>query len=105
MTAESHQQPPISLFLKVWLLLFVLSFFSYLVDYYQVEGVLRWALVLTFMVLKALAIIAVFMHVKWERLSLQLFLGLPIVTILILVAIMAIEGNYIHFTRLEFFSS
>lgn len=103
MSAETHQ-PPISLFLKVWGLLFVLSFFSYLVEYYGMEGFWRWTLVLIFMVLKAAVILAVFMHVKWERLSLQLLLGLPTIMILLLVAIMAIEGGYIHGLRIDFFS-
>lgn len=103
MTAETHQ-PPISLFLQVWGMLFVLSFCSYLVEYVGLEGFWRWSLVLAFMVLKAALILAVFMHVKWERLSLQLLLGLPTLAILLLVAIMAIEGGYIHGLRLDFFS-
>ncbi|WLD58179.1 cytochrome C oxidase subunit IV family protein [Salinispirillum sp. LH 10-3-1] len=104
MSEASHHQPPISLFLKVWGLLFVLSFFSYLVDYYEVQGGLRWALVIFFMVLKAGVIIAVFMHVKWERLALKLLLGLPTLAILVFVVMMAIEANYIQITRLTFFS-
>lgn len=40
MSAGSHQ-PPISLFLEVWGLLFVLSFLSYLVEYYGMEGFWR----------------------------------------------------------------
>lgn len=104
MTTEANHQPPISLFLKVWGLLFVLSFFSYLVDYYQLEGALRWTLVLLFMTLKAWAILSVFMHVKWERLSLKLLLGLPTALLFVLVAIAAIEGDYINTTRLAFFS-
>ncbi|TGG95558.1 cytochrome C oxidase subunit IV [Natronospirillum operosum] len=103
MTTETHHTPPISLFLKVWGLLFVLSFFSYLVEYIGIEGFWRWTLVLFFMVLKAWVILRVFMHVKWERLSLQLLLGLPTLVIFVLVAISAIEGNYIHNLRLEFF--
>ena len=103
MSAATHQ-PPISLFLKVWGLLFVFSFLSYLVEYFGMEGFWRWTLVLFFMVLKAAVILAVFMHIKWERLSLQLLLGLPTLTILVLVAIMAIEGGYISSLRLEFFT-
>lgn len=104
MSEASHHQPPIALFLKVWGLLFVLSFFSYLVDYYQVQGGLRWTLVIFFMILKAGVIIAVFMHVKWERLSLKLLLGLPTLAILVFVLMMAIEADYIQVTRLTFFS-
>jgi len=40
---QGQQQHPISLYFKVWGLLFVLSGFSYAVDYLQVQGELRWA--------------------------------------------------------------
>ncbi len=103
MSAATHQ-PPISLFLKVWGLLFVLSFFSYLVEYYGMEGAWRWSLVLLFMVLKAAVILAVFMHVWWERLSLWLSLGLPTLLLITPVVILAIEGGYISGLRLEFFT-
>ena len=56
------QEHPISLYFKVWGLLFVLSSFSYLVDYIQIQGGLRWTLILVFMFLKAGLIVAVFMH-------------------------------------------
>ncbi|MEX2353917.1 MAG: cytochrome C oxidase subunit IV, partial [Gammaproteobacteria bacterium] len=52
------QQHPIAIYLWIWGLLFVLSTFSYLVDYYHLEGYLRWSLILIFMVLKAGFIIA-----------------------------------------------
>src|SRR3546814_11335117 len=47
------QQHPIGLYLKVWGYLFLLSAMSYLVDYFQVQGVLRWSLIIIFMLLKA----------------------------------------------------
>ena len=50
---------------------------SYAVDYYQVQGYLRWFLILMFMVLKAGLIIAVFMHMVWERLALVYFILVP----------------------------
>ena len=40
------QEHPISLYFKVWGLLFVLSSFSYLVDYIQIQGGLRWTCLL-----------------------------------------------------------
>ena len=36
----------IGIYLWIWLLLFVLSFFSYMVDWYQFQGMLRWSLIL-----------------------------------------------------------
>ena len=35
----------IGIYLWIWGLLFVLSFFSYMVDWYQFQGLLRWSLI------------------------------------------------------------
>ena len=61
MSDSEGQQHPISVYLWIWLLLFVLSAFSYAVDYMQLQGMLRWSLILIFMVLKAGFIVAIFM--------------------------------------------
>lgn len=102
--AGGQQQHPIGVYLKVWGLLFVLSVFSYLVDYFHLQGLLRWSLILLFMVLKAGLIVAVFMHMKWERLALIYAILLPPIAILVLVGLMAAEGDYTFFTRGEFFA-
>ena len=86
-----------------WILLFVLSAFSYMVDYFQLQGALRWTLILTFMFLKAGFIIAIFMHVAWERLALKLTILLPPLVLLVLIGLMAIEGDYTFLTRLASF--
>jgi cytochrome c oxidase subunit 4 len=49
--AAEGQQHPIKLYLVVWGLLFVLSALSYLVDYFHLQGYLRWSLILLFMML------------------------------------------------------
>ncbi|WP_448546584.1 cytochrome C oxidase subunit IV family protein [Thalassotalea fusca] len=105
MSSGAKQQHPISLYLKVWLLLFVLSTFSYLVDFYQLQGVLRWSLILLFMFLKAGFILAVFMHVSWERLSLKLVLFVPPLAIVVLIALMYMEADYTLLNRLFSFSA
>ncbi len=97
------QQHPIGLYLKIWTLLFVLSFFSYMVDYYDLQGFWRWTLVLVFMALKAGLIIAVFMHMLWERLSLIYTILVPPLCLLVLVLFLAAEGQYITWLRLRFF--
>ena len=61
--ASTHK---IGIYLWIWGLLFVLSFFSYMVDWYQFQGLLRWTLILIFMFLKAGLIMAFFMHLFWE---------------------------------------
>ncbi|MFT4631724.1 MAG: cytochrome c oxidase subunit 4 [Candidatus Pseudothioglobus sp.] len=98
------QQHPIGLYLKIWALLFVLSTLSYLVDYFNFQGLLRWSLILTFMFLKAGFIIAIFMHMAWERMALAYAILMPPGCLLVLIALMAIEANYTFLTRSFFFS-
>jgi cytochrome c oxidase subunit IV len=88
----------------VWGLLFVLSTFSYLVDYYHLQGYLRWSLILLFMILKAGLIVAVFMHMRWERLALAYAILIPPVLVLVFVAIMTFESDYTFLTRVIFFA-
>jgi cytochrome c oxidase subunit IV len=97
------QQHPIGLYLKIWGLLFVLSTLSYGVDYFHVQGYLRWGLILVFMLMKAGLIVAVFMHLAWERLALICAILLPPLCLLVLVGLMAAEADYTHLTRLFFF--
>jgi cytochrome c oxidase subunit IV len=97
------QQHPIGLYLFVWVLLFVLSGASYAVDYFGLHGYLRWTLVVTFMLLKAGIIVAVFMHMRWERLALILAILMPPLCLLVLVTLMAIEGDYTFRTRDAYF--
>ena len=101
--AHSGQQHPIRLYMVVWGLLFVLSTFSYLVDYLGIQGNLRWFLILLFMVLKAGLIVAVFMHMAWERLALIYAILVPPVLVLVFVALMVSESHYTALTRLAFF--
>jgi cytochrome c oxidase subunit IV len=98
------QQHPIKLYLVVWGWLFVLSTCSYLVDYFGFQGYLRWSLILLFMVLKAGLIVAVFMHMAWERLALTYAILLPPLLVLVFVAIMVFESDYTHLLRVMFFA-
>jgi cytochrome c oxidase subunit IV len=101
---ETHgQQHPLGIYFKVWGLLFVLSTFSYLVDFFQIHGYARWFLIIVFMLLKAGLIIAVFMHMQWERLALKCAILVPPLCLLVLVGLMAIEADYTFLTRMLFF--
>ena len=100
---SGHQEHPIKLYLLVWGLLFVLSAFSYMVDYFQLQGLLRWGLIIAFMLLKAGLIVAVFMHMAWERLALVYAILLPPLALLVLVGLMALEGGHTSLTRTLFF--
>jgi cytochrome c oxidase subunit IV len=97
---DTHQQHPIKLYLVVWGWLFVLSAGSYMVDYFHLEGYLRWSLILIFMMLKAGLIVAVFMHMAWERLALIYAILVPPILVLVFVGIMVFESEYTLFTRI-----
>ena len=105
MAHAKTQQHPISVYLWTWGLLFVLSTFSYLVDYFGLEGQLRWSLILLFMVLKAGLIVAIFMHMAWERLALIYAILVPPVLVLVFVSIMTFESDYTLITRELFLSA
>ncbi len=102
--AKEHQQHPISVYLWIWGLLFVISAFSYMVDYFQFQGYLRWSLIIVFMLLKAGLIVAIFMHMAWERLALVYAILVPTSALLILIGLMALEGGYTFQTRGTYFS-
>jgi cytochrome c oxidase subunit IV len=102
-THEQGQQHPLGVYFKIWALLFILSIASYMVDYFHVQGLLRWTLIIVFMLMKAGLIVAVFMHMKWERLALVYVIVLPPALLLVLLGIGAIEAGYTHLTRDTFF--
>ncbi len=94
---------PLSIYFWIWGLLFVLSFFSYMVDYLNFQGYTRWALILIFMFLKAGFIVAIFMHLAWERLALKLVILLPPIALMVLILLMTYEADYTFLTRIVFF--
>ena len=97
------QQHPLGVYIKVWAWLFVLSTFSYLVDFFHVQGYLRWSLIIIFMLAKAGLIVSVFMHFRWERLTLSSAILVPPILLLVLIAIMLIESDYTFLSRGIFF--
>jgi cytochrome c oxidase subunit 4 len=103
--AQAHgQQHPLGIYFKIWGLLFVLSAASYAVDYFQLHGPLRWTLIVLFMLLKAGLIVAVFMHMVWERLALMYAIVVPPLLLLVLLGIGALEADYTFLTRATFFA-
>lgn len=97
------QHHPVKLYLAVWGWLFVLSACSYLVDYIGLQGWLRWTLIVLFMLLKAGLILAIFMHMAWERLTLIYAILLPPLLVMVFVGIMASEANYTLLTRVLYY--
>ena len=104
MAHAEGQQHPIGVYLKVWGLLFVLSTFSYLVDYFHFESYLRWTLIITFMLMKAGLIVAVFMHMRWERLALMYAILLPPALVMLFMLLMTFEADNTFLTRVIFFA-
>ena len=98
------QRHPIKLYLIVWGWLFILSTGSYLVDYLGFESYRRWCLILLFMAVKAGLIIAVFMHMAWERPALRFAIFAAPPALLVFVAIMAIESNHTNLSRMLHFA-
>lgn len=104
-THQQGQQHPISVYLWIWGWLFVLSAFSYAVDLLELQGLLRWSLILLFMFLKAGLIVAVFMHMVWERMSIVMAILAPPGVVLVLIALMALEADYTFLTRVMYFQN
>ena len=102
-TITEGQQHPLGIYFKIWGLLFVLSACSYAVDILEFQGYLRWSLIIIFMLLKAGLIVAIFMHMVWERLAIVYAILLPPLALMVLMALMAIEADYTHLTRLLYF--
>ena len=93
----------IGIYLWIRGLLFVLSFCSYMVDWLQFQGLLRWTLIVTFMFLKAGLIMMFFMHLFWERYTLVNVLLWPMTAIACFIGLMVAEGKYTVFTRFYYF--
>ncbi len=102
--SDQGQQHPISTYFWIWGLLFVLSAASYMVDYLAFQGYLRWTLVIIFMMLKAGLIVAVFMHMMWERMALIYAILVPPLVLIVLIGLMVGEADYTWLTREKFFT-
>ena len=105
---EAHsegQQHPLGIYIKIWALLFVLSTFSYLVDYLQFQGYLRWSLIIIFMLMKAGLIVAVFMHMMWERLALLYAILIPPILVMVFLFLMTHEADNTFSLRGIFFGA
>ncbi len=102
--SDEGQQHPIAIYFWIWGLLFVLSAASFMVDVAGYQGYLRWTLIIIFMMLKAGLIVAVFMHMMWERMALIYAILVPPLVILVLVGLMAGEADYTFLNRLDFFT-
>ena len=99
------QQHPLGIYFKIWGLLFVLSIASYMVDYFHLQGLLRWSLIVVFMLLKAGLIVSIFMHMMWERLALVCVIVVPPLLLLVLMGIGVFEAEHTFATRATYFGT
>ena len=102
-TEQQGSTHKIGIYLWIWGLLFVLSFFSYMVDWYNFQGMLRWSLILFFMFLKAGLIMAFFMHLFWERYALVNVLLWPMTAIACFICFMVAWSQYSLFSLFFYF--
>ena len=102
--ATDSQQHPLKIYFLIWGLLFVFSAASYGTDFLE-HGYFRSGLIVLFMLLKAGFIVAIFMHMKWERLALIWAILGPPILLLFLIGFMVIEGDYTELTRINFMSA
>ena len=73
-----------------------------MVYYMDFQGGLRWTLILLFMFLKAGFIVAIFMHLAWERVALKIVILGPPIALMVLILLMTYEADYTFMTRIEF---
>jgi cytochrome c oxidase subunit IV len=102
--ATDAQQHPLRIYFLIWGLLFAFSAASYGTDFLP-HGYMRMGLILLFMFLKAGFIIAIFMHMAWERTALIWAIIGPPILLLFLIGFMMIEGDYTELTRVDAFSA
>ena len=65
---------------------------------------MRWSLIILFMLLKAGFIIAIFMHMAWERLALVVAILLPPMALFVFIGLMDFEGGYTNGARQAHFT-
>lgn len=108
MATVEGQQHPLKIYFWIWGLLFMFSAFSYGTDFIPKDGGMlyfRAGLILLFMFLKAGFIIAIFMHMTWERAALIWAIIGPPVLLLFLIGFMVYEGDYTESTRTEYITA
>ncbi len=86
---------PIRKYLVVWLWLFILSALAYFIDVVHVPAPWKAILLVVVALMKAGMIMAVFMHLGYERLSLIYAVVAPLVFLLVMTIAFLPEGTAI----------
>ena len=93
----------IGIYLWIWTLLFVLVSFSYMVDYMELSRTIKMVFNCIFYVSKAGFIMAIFMHLYWERWAIVNVLLWPMTAIGVFIAIMVSRILLYFFSRMFYF--
>jgi cytochrome c oxidase subunit 4 len=88
-----HHGPGVPVFAKVWVALLVLTGVEVLLAYLQAPLVIMLTALLGLSIIKAVLIIAWFMHLKFERLSLFLTL-FPMMIVVLLLMLLFLPDAY-----------
>ena len=88
-----HHGPGVPVFAKVWVALLVLTGIEVLLAYLQAPVAIMLTALLGLSIIKAVLIIAWFMHLKFERLSLFLTL-FPMMIVVLLLFLMFLPDAY-----------
>ena len=94
-----HQSPSIPTFAKVWIALLALTAVEVFLAYEQVPTLIMLTALLGLSVVKAALIIAYFMHLKFERLSLFLTLFPMLIFCILLMLIFLGDATRIPIMR------
>lgn len=99
MSDQGHEIHPLKSYYWIWGWLFVLSVFSYMTDIVPIPQMAKWILITFFMLAKAGLIMAVFMHMQWERLSLVTLILVPPGALLFGLLVFGFEGAHVEAVR------
>lgn len=97
--AEGAVHAPIRMYLVVWGWLFVLSALAYFVDIAHLTGWLKTVLLSILALMKAGLIMAFFMHLRFERLSLVYAIVAPLILLIAMVAGLVPDGVAVWLRR------
>jgi caa(3)-type oxidase subunit IV len=98
---DEHMNPDAhgSVFKRIWVpffILFALTALEFLIAFTMPHGMARALIFLALTVVKAYYIVAFFMHLKFEKLTLALAIILPVAFVVYLIVLLMLEGGYIH---------
>lgn len=87
-----------SVFKRIWIpffILFGLTALEFLIAFTMGAGVARTIIFLVLTIFKAYYIVAYFMHLKFERLTMMYSIVLPFFFVVYLIILLLLEGGYI----------